>query len=143
MRSSRHIGVNGHGEDEFVIFAVEIVKMIAPEVLDVARIDPTMAVGRILDEHHGRKVVKVPVGRDFHEASLLTKLHRFHPLLRRLGVVDLGPCIAGSQPIRLTIMMTEAVIVLNPVVKKQLSTFFAGFPPIRLVLSAKPKSCPP
>jgi hypothetical protein len=43
----------------------------------------------------------------------------------------------------LTVMMTEAVIILDPVVKKQLSAFFAGFPPIRLALSANPKSCPP
>lgn len=41
------------------IFAVEVVKVVSPQVFNIARVDPAVAVGGIFDEHHGRKAVKV------------------------------------------------------------------------------------
>lgn len=74
VRSPRHIRVNGDGLDkyvrrigrplctetykyEFIVFPVEVVEVISPEVLDISRIYETMAVRRGFDEHHGWQVL--------------------------------------------------------------------------------------
>lgn len=54
MRSPRNIRVDSNGEDKLIILAVEVVKMVTPDIFHVARVDITMAVGRVLDEHHRR-----------------------------------------------------------------------------------------
>jgi hypothetical protein len=41
------------------VFAVKIVKVVSPQILDITRVDPAVAVGGIFDEHHGRKAIKL------------------------------------------------------------------------------------
>lgn len=47
------------GEYELVVFPVEVVKMVAPDIFDIAWIHPPMAVGAVLDEHLPR--VSIPL----------------------------------------------------------------------------------
>lgn len=60
MRSPTDIWVYRHWEYELVVFAIVVVKMVHPDCFHVTRIDPTVAVGTVLDEHHRRKVIDVP-----------------------------------------------------------------------------------
>lgn len=48
---ARDVGVDGDGEDELVVLAVEVVEVVPPDVLDVAGIDPSVGVCIVLDEH--------------------------------------------------------------------------------------------
>lgn len=41
------------------VFAVEVVKVISPQIFNISRVDPAVAVGGVFDEHHGRKTIKV------------------------------------------------------------------------------------
>jgi len=41
------------------VFAVEIVKVVSPQIFNISRVDPAVAVGGVFDEHHGRKAIKV------------------------------------------------------------------------------------
>jgi hypothetical protein len=41
-----------------------------------------MAVRRLLDEHHRRQIVYVPVGAYLHQIDLLAALQRMHPIGR-------------------------------------------------------------
>ena len=50
MRVSADVGVDGDREAEFVVFSIEKVEMISPQVLNVSRVDPTMRIRRFLDE---------------------------------------------------------------------------------------------
>lgn len=54
MRPSRNIRVDSNREDKLIILAVEVVKMVAPDILHIPRVDKAMAIRRILDEHHRR-----------------------------------------------------------------------------------------
>ena len=62
MRSARDIGMNCDGKDTNLIWvvrhvSVEVIEVISPKVFDISRVDPSMAVGRIFDEHHWRQAV--------------------------------------------------------------------------------------
>lgn len=52
MRPSRNIRVDSNREDKLIILAVEVVEMVAPDILHVPRVDKAMTVRRVLDEHH-------------------------------------------------------------------------------------------
>lgn len=52
MRPSRNIRVDSNREDKLIILAVEVVEMVAPDILYVSRVHKAMAVRRVLDEHH-------------------------------------------------------------------------------------------
>jgi len=50
--------------------------------------------------------------------------------MRRLfGIVDIRPFIASTKPVRLTIVMSHAMVVLYAILQKKLGTFFTRFPP--------------
>lgn len=129
MRPPRNIRVNGNREDKLVVLAVEIVKVITPDILDVSRVHETVAIGRLLDEQHRGEIVNVPVGRDFHETGLFALDQRLHPFFRCPFVVDLGPCVAGTEVVGLAVLVAHAVVVFDSVVEEQLCAFLAGFPP--------------
>ena len=64
VRSTRHIRVASNREDTDLTFVrvvrklpVEIVEVVPPNILDISRIHPSMAIGTVLDEHHRREVV--------------------------------------------------------------------------------------
>lgn len=62
MRSARNIRMNRDGKDANLIWIVrhipvEIIEVVPPQVFDISRIDPSVTIGRILDEHHGRQAV--------------------------------------------------------------------------------------
>ena len=67
-----------------VHLAVDPVELVAPHLLDVARVDEAVAVRAGLDEHHRRQVVEVPVRRDLDQVGLLAAHQRLHPLVGRL-----------------------------------------------------------
>lgn len=54
MRSSQPIRVGSNGEEKPIALAVGVIKMVAPDIFHVARVDITMTVGRVLNEHHRR-----------------------------------------------------------------------------------------
>lgn len=130
LRSPRHVRVYRDGEDKLVVLPVEVIELIAPEVLDVARVDEAVAVGGALDEHHGRQVVNVPAGGDFDEPRLLALDERLHPVGRLLLVVDVGPRVTRSQEVRLAVVVAHAVVVFDAVVEEELPAFFTAFPPM-------------
>lgn len=45
------VRVHGDGEDEVVVLAVEVVEVVAPELLDRLRVHPAVGLGRGFDEH--------------------------------------------------------------------------------------------
>ena len=78
------VGVDGDGEAEFIVFSMEKVEMISPQVLNVSRVDPAMRVRRFLDElkdristkvyktsrqhwyyHHWGQIIEIPVRWNF------------------------------------------------------------------------------
>ena len=87
-----------------------------PQVLYIPWIDPSMAVGGLLHEHHRGHIVQVPrnislflifekgeyqvqilpVGRNLHQSRRSASDEWLHPLLCLLTVVDLGPRIADA-----------------------------------------------
>lgn len=82
-------------KDKLIVLAIEIVEMVPPDILDIPCIHEPMAVGCFLDEQHGREVVDVPVGWDFHQTRLVALDQGFHPFVSLLGVVDFGPAVSG------------------------------------------------
>ena len=74
LRAAAHVGMDRHREDGVVVLAVDPVELVAPDLLDVARIDEAVAVRRRLDEHHRRQVVEVPARRDLDQVGLLAAL---------------------------------------------------------------------
>jgi len=54
--ATRNVRVDGHGEDKLVVVGIEVVEVVLPDVLDVARVRPAAGEGGVLDEHHGRQV---------------------------------------------------------------------------------------
>lgn len=121
--------MNRNRKDKFIMLPVEIIKMIPPDILNIARVHESMAIRRLLDKHHGRQIIDVPVGRDLYEASLIAFSHGLHPFVRFLRVVDLGPVVAGTKIVGLTVLVAHAVIIFDAIIEEQLGALFAGFPP--------------
>jgi len=82
-----------------------------------------------LDEHHRRQVVRIPAGGDLAQARRDARLQGFHPVVRVLGVVDGDPLVACAQPVALTVMVGEGVVVFEAVLEHELGAFLGGFPP--------------
>lgn len=51
VRMARNVGVYRHGEAKVFVRLVEVVKVVFPEILDYAGVDPAVGVGHVLDEH--------------------------------------------------------------------------------------------
>lgn len=129
MRSPRNIRMDCNRKDKLIVLAIEIVEMISPDILNIPCIHEPMAVRRCFDEHHGRQVIDVPIGWDFHQTRLVTFNHRFHPLVCLFGVVDFGPAVSSPEVVCLTVFVAHAVIIFNTVVEQELGALFTGFPP--------------
>lgn len=54
MRMPTYIWMHRHWEHKLVILAVEVVELVHPQLLYIPRVDPSMTVGSLLDEHHRR-----------------------------------------------------------------------------------------
>lgn len=83
--------MNRNREDKFIIFAVKVVKVIPPDIFNIPGIHKPVTVGCLLDEHHWRKIINVPIGRDFDKAGVFALDVWFHPFFCFLRVVDFGP----------------------------------------------------
>jgi hypothetical protein len=114
MRPSTHIRMDRHWEHKLIILAVEVVEVVAPDGLD---------------EHHGGEVVEIPVCGDLDHTGGLAVRERFHPRVGRLGVVDLGPGVAGAEVVGLAVVVVEAVVVFDAVAEVEGGGFAADFPP--------------
>lgn len=51
VRMAGDVRVHGDGEDEVVVLAVEVVEVVAPELLDCFGVDPAVGLGGAFDEH--------------------------------------------------------------------------------------------
>lgn len=129
MRPARDIWVDRNRKDKLIILPVEIVKMVPPDILNIAGIHEPMAIRRLLDKQHGWQVIDVPVCRDLYETSLFAFGQGLHPFVRFLFVVDFGPIVASTQIVSLTVLVAHAVIVFDAVVEEELGTLFTRFPP--------------
>ena len=110
VRMSRHIRMHSHSEAELIFFAVEIVKVIPPQVFHIPRIYPSVRVRRFLNEHHRWQIIQVPIGWYLHKPCLLTSLERMHPVRRVLRVVDGRPRIADTEVVGVAIVVGERVV---------------------------------
>ena len=52
MWMSADVWVNCDWKAELLVFPVEIIEMVSPEVFYVSRINPTVGIWGFLDEHH-------------------------------------------------------------------------------------------
>ncbi|KAH3665707.1 hypothetical protein OGAPHI_003895 [Ogataea philodendri] len=103
--------------------------MVSPNVLDIARVCPPVSICTVLDEHHWRQIVNVPIARNFNESCFFSSLERFHPLLGLFRVVDLGPGVACAEPVALAVVVRHGVIILDSVVQQHLHSGLARLPP--------------
>ena len=110
MRVTSYIRMNRDWEAKFLLLPVEVIEMISPKILHVSWVHPSVRIWRLLDEHHGREVIKVPIGGDFDEASLRAGCKRVHPVGGVLAVVDRCPIVSDAEPIRVAVLMGEGVI---------------------------------
>src|ERR1700691_3035149 len=80
LRPSGNVRMNGHGEHGVVVFAVDPIELIAPQLFDVARLDEAVTVGGILNEDHRRQGVQIPASGADGQIGLFTAYQRLHPL---------------------------------------------------------------
>ena len=105
-----HVRVNSHREAKIVVLAVEIIKVVSPQLLDVFGIHPSVTVGRFFDEHHRWQVVEVPIGWDLDQTGMRAGNEGFHPVRRVFAVIDWGPGVAGAEPIGEAVVVGKAVV---------------------------------
>ena len=55
---------------------------------------------------------------------------RLHPLLCLLLVVDVGPGVARSQVVGLTVLVAHTVVVFDAIIEEKLGSFLTGLPPV-------------
>src|SRR5262245_12413926 len=88
-----------------------------------------MTVRRLLDEHHRRQVIEIPVRWDLDKIRLLPSHQRLHPLRCGSSVVDLRPAVANANVVGMKIVMHEAVIVAEAMLRQQLIGHVGKLPP--------------
>ena len=84
VRMAADVRVDGHREAKVVVFPVEIIEMISPQVLNILWVHPAMGIGSFLDKHHRGQVVEIPVLHDFRSQCW------FHEFVRQ--VLGVGSC---------------------------------------------------
>lgn len=111
-------------------------------------ISDTATSSYLFDEHHRRQVVKIPRCRNLDETGHRSSFERLrwivnrkppicsmwgvqylHPMLRMLLEVDGDPLVASSQPIALTVMMRQGVIIFESIPQHKLRTLLTCLPP--------------
>lgn len=96
MRMSANIGMNSDRINKLLFLAVEVVEVVFPQLLHIFRIDPSVAIRRLLNEHHRRQIVKVPIRGYLDQSRLLPLLQRRHPMVGMLAVVYRHPGVSGA-----------------------------------------------
>lgn len=106
MRPARHIWMASDRKDADLAgirvvrkLPVEIIEVVPPNIFDIPRIYPAVAVGTVLDEHHRREIIDIPASRDLDKAGFLASDQGLHPGFGFLRVVDFGPSVASPQPV--------------------------------------------
>lgn len=61
MWMTADVRMDSYREAKIVVFSIEEIEMISPQILDVLWIHPAVRIGSFLDEHHWRKIVEVPL----------------------------------------------------------------------------------
>lgn len=121
--------MNRNRKHKPVVFSVEVVEVISPDVFDIAGVHEAVAVWRCFDEHHRGQIVDVPVGRDLDQTGLFAFGQGFHPCVWVFGVVNTGPLVARSEIVWHAVMMAHAVVVFDAVSEEELAAFLACLPP--------------
>src|SRR5215208_6428956 len=129
LRSPGDVGVDGDGKDCVVILAVDPIELVAPDLLEVTRVYEAMTVRRLLDEHHRRQVVDVPVGADLDQVRLLAAHEWLHPRLGGLRVVDLRPGVADPRVEGMEVIVHAAVVVGDAILEEERHRGRAQLPP--------------
>jgi len=112
VRSARNVWVACDRENAYLAgvwvvrkLSIEVIEVVSPDILNISRVHPAVAVGTLFDEHHGRQVIDVPASRNLDQASLFTSDQRLHPRFGLLGVVDLRPGIASTKPVHVGVIV--------------------------------------
>ena len=129
-------------EHRVFVLAVDVVELVAPELLELPWVHEPVAVGRGLDEHHRRQVVEVPAARDLDQVCLVALLERLHPRVRGLSVVDRRPAVTHPDVVRVKVVVHQAVVVRDPMVEQQRIRHLGELPPGRDVPCRAPAACP-
>lgn len=78
MGSARDVWVYRHRENEVLFLAIEVVKMILPQLLHFPRRNPAMTIGSSLYEHKRGKVIQVSAkGSEMLRVIFEANLHQF------------------------------------------------------------------
>ena len=88
MRMSTDVRVDRDREAKVVVFAIEIVEVVPPELLYGLGVYPTVRIWRFFDKHHWGQVVEVPIGWDLTESCRRTWCERFHPVCWQWSALD-------------------------------------------------------
>src|SRR5215467_8653521 len=123
------VRVDREGEYGVVHFAVYPVKLVTPHLLEMPGIHEPVTVGRVLDEHHRRQVVEIPVGPNFNQVDGGSPDERFHPVIGFLGVVDTRPRIAHPRVEGEKVVVGLAVVVREAVCQQQSCGLVGHLPP--------------
>lgn len=106
--------VDAHGEHEGVVLSVQEGKLVLPQAFDHVGVHEPVRRRLFEVELERRPVVQVPVGGDLDDLGGLDGRHGFHPFLRRLGHVGLGPLLAAvGAVVELGVVVHERVVVLD------------------------------
>ena len=129
LRTARHIGVDGKGEDGIIHLAVHPIELVAPHFFDVTRVDEPVRVRGLFHEHHRRQIVDIPVGCDIDEVDFLAVLQGMHPFLGGLGIIYRVPAVAhfGIEGLEITVAL--AVVIGEAVLEQQCGGRVRHFPP--------------
>src|SRR6266566_3706955 len=90
-----------------VILTVHPIELVSPHLFDIAGVDETMTIGRLLNEHHRWEVIEMPVGRNIDEIGLMAPDEWLHPLLGALRVVNFRPAITSADIVGVEVVMHQ------------------------------------
>src|SRR5690242_6997465 len=78
MRPARYVRMDRYRKDRVVVFAINPVELVAPHLLDVARIDEAVAVRGLFNKEHRRQVVEIPARGYLDQVSFPAAPQRHH-----------------------------------------------------------------
>src|SRR5206468_360761 len=103
-----------------VILSVDPIELISPQLLNVTGVYEAVTVRSLLNEHHWRQVIEVPVRWDLDEIRLPTAHEGVHPLRCGFAVVNFCPSVADADIVGMKIIVHEAVIIGEAMLEEQL-----------------------
>src|SRR5438552_3362372 len=97
------VRMDRYRENGVVVFVVDPVELVQPDLLEIARIDKSVTVWRSLVKNEGGPIFEEPARRHLDEIRLPAVDERFHPRLRRLGEVNPRPCVTPANVVAMEV----------------------------------------